>query len=55
MCCVSRDGKVDQHVTEPAKKNEFLSDLQLLDTGKMETKVLVYFPVLHYSETLDKG
>lgn len=31
---------MDKHVTEPAEKNEFLTDLQQLDSGKMETKVL---------------
>ena len=33
-----REG-VETHVAEPTKKNDFLSDLQKLDTGKMETKV----------------
>ena len=30
-----------RYVTEPAKTNEFLSDLQLLDLGQMKPKVLV--------------
>lgn len=34
-----RSGPVKEHMTEPAKKNEFLSDLQLLDSGQMKAKV----------------
>lgn len=37
--CVCRSGTVEKHVTEPAKRNKFLSDLQQLDSGEMQVKV----------------
>lgn len=34
-----RAGDVEEHVTDPSKKNEFLSDLEQLEAGKIEGEV----------------
>ena len=34
-----RDGEVETHEKEKITKNEFLDDLQQLDSGKMEAEV----------------
>ena len=36
-----RTGNVEEHVSDPLKKNEFLSDLDQLEAGKIEEEVLM--------------
>jgi len=40
--CTYREGKVTKHVENPVTKNEFLADLNKIDSGKMEPKVCSY-------------
>ena len=41
-CCFYRSGAVEEHVTEPATKNKFLTELEQVDAAQLEQQVKCY-------------